>query len=294
MAQVKVADGRQVHYELSGPRRTGGAALVFHHGQPGAALLWNHLVTEADRFGWSVVMVSRPGYAGSERKVGRNAADVAADITAVLDHLGVDRFVTAGWSGGGPHALACGALLPSRCRAIATVAGVAPYDGVHDLDWTAGMGPENRAEFEALIAGDRALEARIKTFNEALANIQGDQLIEALGGLISEPDRLILVGECAEFLAKWMRLSASSGHYGYWDDGQAFVSPWGFDLGQLNVPVTVWIAGQDLMVPPAHGRWLAENVSGATGIELPDEGHISLLWGHAGEILRGLADVSGL
>lgn len=294
MAVLKVPDGRQVHYELSGPGRSGGAAIVFHHGRPGAALLWNGLVREADRFGWSVVMVSRPGYAGSERKVGRNVADVCGDIAAVLDHLGVERFVTAGWSGGGPHALACGALLSSRCRAVATIAGVAPYDGAPDLDWMAGMGEPNVAQFGALIAGDRGLEARIKTFNDALANIQGDQLIDALGGLLSDPDRKVMVGECADLIAKWMRASATSGHYGYWDDGQAFVSPWGFDVAKLAVPVTVWVGGQDLMVPPAHGRWLGDHVPGAISIELPDEGHVSLLWRHAGDILRGLADVSEL
>jgi pimeloyl-ACP methyl ester carboxylesterase len=262
---------------------------VFHHGQPGAALLWPELVSEADRFGWSVVMVTRPGYATSERHVGRRVSDAVTDAAAVLDHLGIDRFLTAGQSGGGPHALACAALLPSRCRAAATIAGLAPYDGVHDLDWTAGMGPENLAEFEALIAGDRGLEAQIKELNDELGTIQADQLIDALGGLLSKPDKKVLAGPAANFLAKMTRLSASAGHYGYWDDGQAFVRDWGFAPQAIRVPVTVWIAGQDLMVPPAHGEWLAQNIPGADRARMEEEGHISLYIRHVKEIVEKLA-----
>ena len=72
--------------------------------------------------------------------------DVAEDTAAVLDELGTDTFVTVGWSGGGPHALACAAALPGRCLAAASIAGVAPY-AAKGLDWLAGMGPENVAEF---------------------------------------------------------------------------------------------------------------------------------------------------
>ena len=83
-------------------------------------------------------------------------ADVAADVAAVLDALGLDTFVTAGWSGGGPHALACAALLPGRCLAAASIAGAAPFHAP-GLDFTAGMGPENVEEFAAAVRGIAAL-----------------------------------------------------------------------------------------------------------------------------------------
>jgi pimeloyl-ACP methyl ester carboxylesterase len=160
---------------------------------------------------------------------------------------------------------------------------------VDDLDWTSGMGPENAAEFQALIAGDRGLEARIKESNDGLSAIQDDQVIGVLGGLVSEPDNEVLAGPAADFLARLMRMLASAGHYGYWDDGQAFVSDWGFTLGTMRVPVTVWIAGQDLMVPPAHGERLARNIPGADRARLEGEGHISLFIRHVREIVEKLA-----
>jgi len=263
--------------------------LVFHHGQPGAALLWDDLVAAASTFEWRVVMLSRPGYATSTRTPGRSVADAAPDVEQVLDHLDAGRFVTAGWSGGGPHALACGALLAPRCAAVATIAGVAPYSGVTDLDWTEGMGPENIEEFQALLSGDPGLEARIADLMGSLAVIQPDQLIDSLGGLLSNPDKAALRGDFAAFFAAWFRLAASTGSGGYWDDDRAFIAPWGFDLDAISVPVAVWRADRDLMVPPSHGMWLAAHIPTATGIAANGEGHVSLLTRHIDDIVARLA-----
>ncbi len=290
MPHLRLTDGRAGHYEVSEPVGEGASmALVFHHGQPGAALLWDPFVSEAGRNGWPMVMLSRPGYATSDRLQGRRIADVAGDVEAVLDHLGFDRFVTAGWSGGGPHALACAALLGSRCAAAATIAGVAPYEGVDDLDWTAGMGPENVEEFQALIAGDPGIEEKVGELISSLRDIQPSQLVDALGGLLSSPDKQALVGDTADFVAAWLRLAASTGPAGHWDDGQAFIRDWGFELADISVPVTVWRAGDDLMVPPSHGEWLSAHIPGATGRFEPREGHISLMFGHFAEIVDQLA-----
>jgi pimeloyl-ACP methyl ester carboxylesterase len=295
MPHLQSQDGRRIHYETSDA--SGAAdriALVFHHGQPGAALLWVPMVSAAARYGWPLVMLSRPGYATSDRKLGRMVADAAPDVAVVLDHLGIDRFVTAGWSGGGPHALACGALLETRCAAAATIAGVAPYEGVDDLDWTAGMGPENVEEFQALIAGDPELEAKVGQLMYSLKDVRASQLLEVFGGLLSLPDKQVLEGDVADFVASWLRLAASSGPAGYWDDDLAFIRYWGFDLADIAVPVAVWRAGEDLMVPPSHGEWLAAHIPGAAAHFEPGEGHISLLSRHFAEIVDQLAADAGI
>ncbi len=289
MPQLMRSEGRLIHYECSGPVEPGATVVVFHHGTPGAALLWDSLVGAAWTFGWRTVMLSRPGYATSARQAGRSVAEAASDVEAVLDHLGAGPFVTAGWSGGGPHALACGALLASRCLAVATIAGVAPYCGVSDLDWTAGMGPENVEEFKALQAGDPGLEGRIEDLMGSLAAIQPHQLVDVLGGLLSDPDRSVIEGSFAELFAAWFRLAASTGWHGYWDDDQAFMAPWGFALDSITVPVAVWRADQDLMVPPSHGEWLATHIPTAAGVPIDGEGHVSLLSRYIDDIVARLA-----
>ncbi|MGI8446514.1 MAG: alpha/beta fold hydrolase [Streptosporangiaceae bacterium] len=138
-------DGRQLEVLAAGPED--GLPLIFHNGTPGGLVAFPAMAAAAAERGLRTVMYARPGYGGSTGQPGRRIADAAADITAVLAEVGAQQFVTVGWSGGGPHALACAALLPGRCLAAASLAGVAPARAA-GLDWTAGMGPENVTEFK--------------------------------------------------------------------------------------------------------------------------------------------------
>jgi pimeloyl-ACP methyl ester carboxylesterase len=254
---------------------SGDQPLVFHWGTPGAAVWFEPLATAAAYAGLRFVTYSRPGYAGSTPRPGRSVADAAADVAAILDALGADTFVTLGWSGGGPHAVACAALLPDRCAAAASLAGVAPYGG-EGLDWLAGMGPENVEEFSAAVEGERALNAAVLKMAGELKTVQGADVAAALGGLVSDVDRRALTGEFADMLAESFRRSVSTGIAGWREDDLAFTRSWGFDLGSIRRPVAVWQGGQDRMVPFAHGQWLAAHIPSARVHLYPDEGHLSL------------------
>src|SRR4029453_5622975 len=59
-------------------------------------------------------------------------------------------------SGGGPHALACAALLPDRVFSAVSVAGVTPY-GAPGTDFLAGMGRETVGEVGAALDGPESL-----------------------------------------------------------------------------------------------------------------------------------------
>ncbi|MBY8881482.1 alpha/beta fold hydrolase [Actinacidiphila acidipaludis] len=274
MTILHLADGRALEYLVAGP--ADGTPLVLHNGTPSAALFFEPMVEAAHRHGLRLVAYSRPGYALSTPQPGRKVAAVAADVAALLDELGADRFLTAGWSGGGPHALACAALLPGRCLGAATIAGVAPYlaDG---LDWLSGMGAENIEEFAAAGAGEAPLTAFLEAQVPVLAEVEGAQIAAALGDLVSEVDRRALTDTFADYTAALFRASVSAGVAGWRDDDLAFVSDWGFDLGGVKTPVSLWQGAEDRMVPFAHGRWLAGRLPLATAHLEPDEGHLSLL-----------------
>ena len=141
---VSRPDGRNIDFLVASS--PDGLPLVLHEGTPIGLVLYPKTVQAARIRGLRVILAARPGYEGSTPRPGRRVVDVAEDTAAVLDELGTDTFVTVGWSGGGPHALACAAALPGRCLAAASIAGVAPY-AAKGLDWLAGMGPENVAEF---------------------------------------------------------------------------------------------------------------------------------------------------
>jgi pimeloyl-ACP methyl ester carboxylesterase len=192
-----------------------------------------------------------------------------------------------GASGGGPHALACGVLLPDRVRGVTMIAGVAPYDA-DGLDFLAGMGPENVVEFGAALEGESSLRPYLDHERQALVAITAAEVAEALGGLVPPVDVASLTGELAECLAAEFRHGLVSGVDGWLDDDLAFTRPWGFELGDISVPTYLWQGSEDLMVPFAHGGWLAERIPGVTAHLEQGEGHMSIGIGAMGRMLDEL------
>lgn len=284
--EVKLADGGVLEVLIDAS--ASGRPLVFHYGTPGAAV-WNGRLADAARdAGLRMVTYSRPGYAGSTARRHRCVADVGGDVTAILDDLGADDFVTLGWSGGGPHALACAALLPGHCVAATTIASVAPYEA-HALDWMAGMGKENVEEFSAALQGEAVLRPALESYARELVTVQATEVAASLGDLVSDVDRRSLTGDFAEVVALSFRRAVSRGIEGWLDDDLAFTHDWGFRLADIRTPVAIWQGEQDRMVPFAHGQWLAAHVPGARVHLYPDEGHLSLVVGSLDRIVADLA-----
>jgi pimeloyl-ACP methyl ester carboxylesterase len=258
---------------------SGGSPVIFHHGSPGCRLLTEEVTRAAAERGLRLISYDRPGFGESTPHPGRRVSDAAADTAAIADALGIDRFAVWGISGGGPHALACAALLPDRVTAAAVVCGVAPFEG-DGLDFYDGMGESNRIEW-SVAKDDRAnLEPLVR---EACAEVldSPEGVLEAWGSLLSEGDREILLGGHGATMLASMRVALAPGIDGWLEDDIAFVEPWGFDPATIGVPVVVMHGRKDTMVPHGHGAWLAEVIPGATFKSYPDDGHLTLGFDHA-------------
>jgi pimeloyl-ACP methyl ester carboxylesterase len=271
--ELPLPDGRSLDVFLDGPET--GTPLVYHMGTPSAGLPFAPEVEAFAERGLRYVSSSRPGYGSSTRRPGRSVADVVEDTIAVLDAIGADRCHVIGWSGGGPHALACAALMPERVISVATIGGVAPYPA-EGLDWTAGMGAENVEEFNAALAGPDELI----TFKERAAPVfravTPERVADAFGDLIDDADRGSLTGPFSVWMADVFHEALRLGYWGWFDDDMAFIRPWGFHLDEIAVPVFVWQGGHDRMVPFAHGEWLAAQIPGARARLFPEHGHLTL------------------
>lgn len=279
-------DGREVDLVVAGDPHA--PAVLFHHGTPQEHESYGPMVEAVTSRGLRWVARSRPGYGGSTRSPGRTVLDDTLDVTDVLDELGVERFLSMGWSGGGPHALACGAALAPRCVGVVAIAGVAPFAGAAEqgLDFLAGMGPENHEEFGAALESEDALRAYLVPQGEELGSITGEQVGAALGGLVDAPDLAVLTGAYAEYVAGSFRGAVATGIDGWLDDDLAFVAPWGFDLDDVMVPVAVWQGTEDRMVPFAHGEWMAARLPDVRAHLLDGEGHLSVGLGRFDEIVE--------
>ena len=284
-----MADGRDIDVLTAGPE--GGLPLVVHEGTPVGLVLNAKLGNAAIERGLRPVLAARPGYERSTRRPGRRVVDVAADVADVLDELGAGEFVSIGFSGGGPHSLACAALLPDRCLAAASVAGVAPYDA-DGLDFLAGMGQENVEEFSLAARGADALTPFLTREVSALGQVTGGQVTAALGGLISGADAAALTGQFADDMAAALRAAVRGGIDGWLEDDLAFIAGWGFSLSALAGRAAIWQGDQDNMVPFAHGQWLAAHAPGARVHLEPGAGHLTMTVTAIDRILDDLLDLA--
>jgi pimeloyl-ACP methyl ester carboxylesterase len=279
---VEAADGRRLHVLERGA--AGGIAVIGHHGTPGSgAVREDHGALALER-GARMIVYDRPGYGGSDPHPGRRVADAAADVATIADALGVDRFVTWGVSGGGPHALACAALLGDRVAAAASLASIGPPDA-SDLDLMEGMGEENVVEFGKALAGRAELEPYLAEMAPQIRASTPAEVAEILRSVLSPPDLEVFDGALADFIVGMFKRGLEPGPEGWIEDDLAFVAPWGFSLDDIAVPVLLLQGEQDLMVPGAHGRWLAGRIPGVDARILPDDGHMTLLTTRMPEIL---------
>jgi pimeloyl-ACP methyl ester carboxylesterase len=272
---LRSADGRRrLGVHVSG--NPSGHPVFLLHGTPGSStgpaprnlVLTNQNVR--------LISFDRPGYGSSDRLLARTVADVAPDVAAIADSLGVEQFAVLGRSGGGPHALACAALLPDRVTRVAALVSLAPPDA-DGLDWFDGMTDSNVDAYTTAAADRELLTTR---FVQAAAKIKANPSshFANLGSEMPASDRLIVANVAiramiAQSFAEAVRTSAD----GWIDDVLAFCSPWGFDLSVIDAPVLLWHGEDDVFSPVAHTQWLARRVPGAHMEIRPGSAHLGAL-----------------
>ena len=251
--QISV-DGRWLLVDDTG---SGGYPILWHAGSPHSGALHEPLIELAAARGIRLVQVSRPGYGGAPATPERRIADAAADAVRVADALGLDRFATVGYSGGGPHSLAVAALAPDRVLAVATFASPAPF--VDSREWWGGM--RDDSGLRAATHGRAARLALEETFDS----------------------EIFTAADWAALAADWGPLGAdaaaagSAGGDGLVDDDVALVRPWGVELGDIRCPVLLVHGRDDRVIPPEHASMLHCALPKAELRWREDAGHVAVL-----------------
>ena len=263
---VEIPDGRTLAVEDAGDR--GGRPVLVHVGTPGGRRLYGpRTLADAERRQLRLISYDRPGYGGSTPQPGRSTADCAGDVRAICEALGIERVAMWGHSGGGPHVLACAALLPDLVPAVASLASLAPYDA-EGLDWLAGFSPAAVEEVRLMLNDYAGARALFRDDREKLLGAPPEQVAVDIQVYVPDADLALLTDE-----AITLQQSLAPGIEGTWDDCISQITPWGFDVSQISVPVLVLHGGQDRAVPFSHGQWLASHIPGTEAWFFEDEGH---------------------
>jgi pimeloyl-ACP methyl ester carboxylesterase len=256
---LRLDDGRTLHVYDSAADAADAFTVVWHHGSPQTGAPLAPLLAAAERRGIRLLSYARPSYGGSSPHPGRDVASAASDVAQLADALEVTRFAVMGASGGGPHVLACAALLPGRVTGAVSVSGLAPF--TEAFDWFAGMISDGALRAARAGREERARYAETAEFDE----------------------ESFTAADWAALSGAWASLGEDAGRAGAtWPDGEidddvAFAAPWGFDVRQIDAPVLIVQGGEDRVVPPAHADWLMRNCRRPELWLRPRDGHVSVL-----------------
>jgi pimeloyl-ACP methyl ester carboxylesterase len=279
---ARTHDGRTLAIELAGD--ADGFPVLVHFGTPNTRHLYPPEAADAASRGLKLIGYNRPGYGESTRHPGRTVADCVADVRAICAELGIDRLAMWGASGGGPHVLACAALLPGMVTAVASLASVTPYPA-EGLDWFDGIGEHNGAGFKLALSDPQAERAAMEKERAELLAAPPEALTNALTEV-----PVGMLDTLAQYVSLAFHDGLAPGVDGYWDDYQAFLKPWGFELADITVPVLLVHGRLDRSVPVSHGEWLAARVPGAEVRFFANEGHLSILANRMGEVHAWLSE----
>lgn len=283
---VETADGRRLRVEVAGDLHR---VVLVQVGTPNAGVLYDRWVVDAAARGLTLVAYDRPGYGESSPHPGRNVADCAADVRTMSQTVGFEQCAVWGFSGGGPHALACAALLDDLVAAAATIGSPVPF-GAPGFDHLAYMSEDSRKDHELFLSDRDSWEREGCEQREELLALSLDEFAQQWSAGKSPGDRAALHGEFGVWLYRAARAALAPGEEGWAEDDIAiFRSPCGFDLLSISVPVKVWHGVDDRFAPIEHGHWLAENIPDAEADLREGDGHLKVAAERIGDVHNWLA-----
>ncbi|MGO8826697.1 MAG: alpha/beta fold hydrolase [Acidimicrobiales bacterium] len=268
---VKTPDGRNLCVESGGD--PSGRVVLSLHGWPGSRIHPEYVFDAAEQGGIHLLGYDRPGYGGSSPHPTRSVASCAQDVRTIARSLGFDRLGICGASGGGPHALAVGALLPDLAAGVAAVCSLAPRDA-RGLGYLAGMQAEISQihrwfddDFDAVRRWATSYRTEVEEYTpEQIEQLAAEQYPDA------DVPRSFL-----RSYTETMQSALAPGIDGLIDDGIALHGDWNFEVGTIGTPVRLWSGAADLHVPLTHSEWLAAQLPGATLESGYKGGHLEII-----------------
>ena len=277
---LTLKDGRNLEYLRNGIESD--SYVILHAGTIQDITGWQNWLDYFAERGISALSFGRSGYSGSTKKPGRITIDVARDIAELADALNIKRMVSAGLSGGGQHAIACG--LDPRTVGVVTSGSLAPYDEM-GADFYTGMQQADLDEYADALRDINDLVARFKGWMD---HDPGEMMSTPE---VSENDKRAQASPSWKILFDSVSYTIQQGFDWVADDYSSYLKPWGFDPRTLRVPVVIWQGGLDQNVPQQHGKWLNANIPNSKLNLIADESHVGMHINYEVQIMQSVIDL---
>lgn len=245
-------DGRKLAFAEYGD--ADGIPVFSFHGTPGCHLYPQAEIDLVKKLGIRLVRPDRPGYGQSNFHTDRTLLDWADDVVAIADALEIPKFGIIGYSGGGPHAVACAYKIPDRLTKVALASGLGP---VVALGESRQPMTKERREFKA---------EQIKTAPDEWLQFMVDNISGSDGELIKAQGKWRI-----DFMLEAYRQGVDGTVH---DETLILTHAWGFDLADIQADVYLWQGEIDPVVPIGHGHYMAEHIPNCTAKFVPDVGHL--------------------
>lgn len=282
---ITLRDGRRLSYADYGDPE--GRPIFFFHGFPGSRYDGEHAGQVAAGMGIRLVAPDRPGMGGSDYQPHRRLLDRPADVEQLAGALGFTTFGVLGYSGGGPYALACAYRIPHRLTSAGVLSGVSPVTEPGAMD---GMNGSNVLIFRL----SRRLPWLLALIYRLNSRADSVKLMEAAAKRMPAPDQAVMRDRAVlEAMARDYKEAFRSGPSGVVHEGGLYARDWGFRLADVSIPVWLWHGEKDTNAPPQMGRYQANMIPTCHATFYPDEGHISIMSHHIGDVLGTLAEGVG-
>lgn len=241
--------------------------MVFLHGTPGSRLFSPDpsLQSAPDV---RLITFDRPGYGRSTPAAVPSLTAVAELVALIADDRGLQRFPVVGSSGGCPYALACGAVLSDRVSRVGVVSSGGPIDELEDA--AASLTSEEREALSAVRADPAAATELVWPHGQWFA----DNPLRFLENKPDAADEEILNDPVVRSNLTESNLEgARQDQAGLISDWVADALPWGFRLGDIGVPVDLWVGALDPGRAPLDAQAIGERIPSCTIHSDANAGH---------------------
>ena len=280
---VELSDGRSLSFASFGD--PAGRPVFYFHGFPGSRFEPQSNHEAYLKAGIRLLALDRPGIGYSTRKNKRQLLDWPEDVVEVAKILNLEKFSVLGVSGGGPYALACARAIPGYLDKVTVACGLGPMDAPNA---TSGMMLSNRILFSYGRFFPPLLRLSVSLMVRQLSSkpVKGfEKFVEGL----PEPDRIVLSEERAQELVLASAVEGvRQGSRPLLEEISIYSKFWGFELSDLNVPVSLFQGEADIDVPVSMARYQAELIPNCELNLYPTDGHFSLLVNRIDEIIASL------